>query len=206
MPDTLPIHPRTGLRAVGIVAGHPVWPIKGGSSPEPPPALTDPAPPVAQQEAPQPEANPALGDGGIKALEAERKARAAAEKQAKTLADRLQKLEDKDKTDLERAQARVAELEQSYAAAEAQRLRLHVATTHNVGADDLILLTGTTEEELTAQATRIAALNVNRATATAAPAFAPSPAQQAGNGTPVAPAATVDSGRQLYLKNKAKTA
>lgn len=28
---TLPIHPRTGLRAVGIVAGKPVWPIKGGS-------------------------------------------------------------------------------------------------------------------------------------------------------------------------------
>lgn len=30
---TLPIHPRTGLRAVGIVAGHPVWPILGGSEP-----------------------------------------------------------------------------------------------------------------------------------------------------------------------------
>ena len=28
----LPIHPRTGLRAVGIVAGRPVWPIRGGSS------------------------------------------------------------------------------------------------------------------------------------------------------------------------------
>jgi hypothetical protein len=30
-PDTsLPIHPRTGLRAVGIVRGRPVWPILGG--------------------------------------------------------------------------------------------------------------------------------------------------------------------------------
>jgi hypothetical protein len=27
---TLPIHPRTGMRAVGIVAGRPVWPILGG--------------------------------------------------------------------------------------------------------------------------------------------------------------------------------
>lgn len=27
---TLPSHPRTGLRAVGIVAGRPVWPILGG--------------------------------------------------------------------------------------------------------------------------------------------------------------------------------
>ena len=28
---TLPIHPRTGLRAVGVVNGRPVWPILGGS-------------------------------------------------------------------------------------------------------------------------------------------------------------------------------
>lgn len=28
---TLPIHPFTGLQAVGIVAGRPVWPIRGGS-------------------------------------------------------------------------------------------------------------------------------------------------------------------------------
>lgn len=29
----MPIHPRTGLEAVGIVNGRPVWPIKGGSEP-----------------------------------------------------------------------------------------------------------------------------------------------------------------------------
>jgi hypothetical protein len=29
--STLPIHPLTGLRAVGIVGGRPVWPIRGGS-------------------------------------------------------------------------------------------------------------------------------------------------------------------------------
>lgn len=50
----LPIHPRTGLTAVGIVGGKPVWPIMGGSAPagEPPPT---PAPPVPQP-APQPQA------------------------------------------------------------------------------------------------------------------------------------------------------
>ena len=32
MSDTiLPVHPRTGLRAVGIVGGRPVWPIMGGA-------------------------------------------------------------------------------------------------------------------------------------------------------------------------------
>lgn len=30
MPETLPLHPYTGLRAVGIVGGRPVWPILGG--------------------------------------------------------------------------------------------------------------------------------------------------------------------------------
>jgi hypothetical protein len=40
---TLPTHPRTGLRAVGIVKGRPVWPILGGSEPPEPPA--PPAPP-----------------------------------------------------------------------------------------------------------------------------------------------------------------
>lgn len=30
MPEILPVHPYTGLRAVGIVGGRPVWPILGG--------------------------------------------------------------------------------------------------------------------------------------------------------------------------------
>src|SRR5690606_34939649 len=34
--SSLPRHPRTGLRAVGIVAGRPVWPIKGAA-----PTLTE---------------------------------------------------------------------------------------------------------------------------------------------------------------------
>lgn len=48
---TLPIHPRTGRSAVGIVNGKPVWPILGASDeppappapPEPPPTYTAPA-------------------------------------------------------------------------------------------------------------------------------------------------------------------
>jgi len=36
----LPVHPRTGLRAVGVVGGHPVWPVLGAA--EDPP--TDPSP------------------------------------------------------------------------------------------------------------------------------------------------------------------
>ena len=37
----LPVHPRTGLLAVGIVAGRPVWPILGGAENEDPPEEGD---------------------------------------------------------------------------------------------------------------------------------------------------------------------
>lgn len=52
----LPIHPRTGLRAVGIVNGRPVWPIMGGSepapapTPAPEPSMTKYVPPASQEE------------------------------------------------------------------------------------------------------------------------------------------------------------
>lgn len=166
--------------------------------------------PTAPQPATEPPAtlkpDEVLGDAGKAALQKERADRKAAEKRAEELDARLKAIEDKDKSELERAQARLAELEKSYATEQQQRLRLQVATAHGITPDDLVLLTGSTEEELTAQATRIAALNANRAAATAAPAFAPSPAQYAGNGTPPAPAATVDAGRELYKKLNAKTA
>lgn len=171
------------------------------------PTETETAPAAAPQQ-PAPPAPPAttsdepLGEAGKAALEAERKARKDAERQLRELNERLQAFEDKDKSELERAQARLAELEKSYAAEQQQRLRLQVATAHGITSDDLVLLTGSTEEELVAQATRIAALNANRAAATAAPAFAPNPAQQAGNASPTPPAATVAAGRELYRAAK----
>jgi hypothetical protein len=57
----LPTHPRTGLTAVGIVGGKPVWPIRGGSvdagggQPNPPSSDqggTTPPPPAGQPAAP----------------------------------------------------------------------------------------------------------------------------------------------------------
>lgn len=139
----------------------------------------------------------ALGEGGKAALDAERKAKREAEKRAKQAEDRLQVIEDSQKSDLERAQARTLELEKQYAAAEAQRLRLHIAAEHGVSKDDLILLTGATEDELTAQAKRIADIR-----GAAAPAFAPNPGQAAGNQAPPA-TATVSAGAALYEAHKA---
>lgn len=166
----------------------------------PPPAAPQPTtgtPPAFEAATPPPAAE-VLGAAGIEALRKERADRAAAEKRADELDARLKAIEAKDMTELQQAQARLAELEKENTAEKAQRLRLQVANTHNVGPDDLVLLTGTTEDELTAQATRIAALNAGRAAATATPAFAPSPGQHAGNGTPPAPTATVAAGAELY--------
>lgn len=61
----LPIHFHTGLRAIGIVNGRPVWPIIGGSeppappAPPPPPSPPVPAPPPAPPAPPSPPTDPA---------------------------------------------------------------------------------------------------------------------------------------------------
>lgn len=174
-----------------------------------------PAPPTGS---PAPPAGDSLGDGGKKALDDERKARRDAEKRAKDaeqaardLDARLRAIEDKDKTELEKAQSKITRLEkdhgslsEKYATEQAQRLRLQVATEHGVSKDDLVLLTATTEDELVAQAKRIAELNEARGGAKP-PAFASNPGQTAGNAHPPSATATVAAGRELYRKQHNKT-
>lgn len=140
-----------------------------------------------------------LGEPGKAALSAERKARREAEKQLKELTSRLQAIEDKDKSELEKAQSRVAELEKQYGEERAQRLRLSVASQHSIPAEYVDLLTATDEEGLEQQAARVAQL----VKASSAPEFARNPGQGAGNGEPVKP--SVDSGRDLYRQKNNKT-
>lgn len=180
MPDTLPTDA--------------VDPAPTGLAPAPAQPPADPAPP-------QPDPTQ-LGDAGKAALQAERAAKKAAEKRAADAEARLKTIEDAEKTDLQRAQDRAAELEKTLAEEQRQRLRLQVATQHKIGTDDLILLTGSTEEELTAQATRIAALATAQAAASAPPTFAPNPAQQAGNSVTPPAAPSVASGRDMYRKRR----
>jgi flagellar motility protein MotE (MotC chaperone) len=149
-----------------------------------------------QQEAP--DTSDQLGEPGKAALSAERKARKEAERQLKELTTRLQAIEDKDKSELERAQFRLAELEKQYGEEKAQRLRLSVASQHSIPAEYVDLLTATDEEGLEAQAARVAQL----VKASSAPEFARNPGQGAGNGEPVKP--SVDSGRDLYRQKHTK--
>lgn len=166
-------------------------------SPTPaPPTATPPLPPVAPV-VPATPGEDALGDPGKAALQAERTAKKAAEKKAADLESRLRAIEDKDKTDLERAQSRLAELERDFAAEQQQRLRLQIATAHSISADDLVLLTGSSEDELTAQAARIAALRAQQAPSPL-PVFAPSAGQHAGNGAPGPAKPSVVAGRDMF--------
>lgn len=87
-------------------------------------------------------ADEALGEGGIKALNAERDARAEAEKRAKELESRLQAIEDANKTEAEKAEAelqrRIADLDArdaSIAAQEHDLLKRSVAASKGLPAD-----------------------------------------------------------------------
>lgn len=164
----------------------------------PPPAGPQPAP----TQTPPPDVTPPatdddkLGDGGKAAIKAERDARKAAEKELKEVQDRLKAIEDKDKSELEKATARLAELEQTYGTERATRLRLEIASEFEIGKDDLVLLTATDEDGLRAQAERVKARNDAVA--------GRSPAPLPGQGTPPAAPKTgsVSAGADEYRRRK----
>lgn len=103
------------------------------------------------------------------------------EAQAKANADaarRLTEIEDRDKTELQKAQEAAAAAEKRALAAETESLRARIAAAKGVAPD---LLSGTTEEEITASADRLLAW---RAEAVKAPASSPS-ADAGARGKPV---------------------
>ena len=110
----------------------------------------DPAPTPEVDDEPKPE--PKLGDGGQKALDAERKARRDAERESKALAARLAELEDKDKTEVERLTAQVAALTKERDTATVSSARLRVALDKGLTPTQAKRLVGDTEEELAADA------------------------------------------------------
>jgi hypothetical protein len=58
-PQNLPLHPLTGVRAIGFTRRGPVWPVRGGSDPAPtPPPAVPPAPTPPPTPSPAP-ADPA---------------------------------------------------------------------------------------------------------------------------------------------------
>ncbi|MFM9703599.1 hypothetical protein [Streptomyces galilaeus] len=100
-----------------------------------------------------------LGEGGKKALEAERRARAAAEKTATAaqkklddLAKKLQAFEDRDKTEAQKLAERAQTAEAEAAKASARLLRFEVAADKKLPAGWANRLQGSSKEELEADA------------------------------------------------------
>lgn len=108
-----------------------------------------------------------LGEGGKKALTAEREARKAAEDAAKALQAELDKIKQAQMSDLERAQAQAKEYEQAASKAQTEALRWRIAAKHGITDEDAeTFLTGSDEESLTRQAERLAALSSSTSTPT----------------------------------------
>lgn len=79
-----------------------------------------------------PEAEETLGDGGKKALQAEREARKAAAAKAAELEAKLRELEDRDKSEEERAAAERDRLQAEIAALQVTKVRAEVAAARGV--------------------------------------------------------------------------
>ena len=103
----------------------------------------------AEVEAPETQE---LGDGGKKALQAERDARKQAEKTAAELTARLKEFEDSKLSELERAQKEAAENAAELARLRSENVRNKVAIDKGVPADLVEFLTGDTEGDIAAKA------------------------------------------------------
>lgn len=111
----------------------------------------------ATTEVEQPEQ---LGESGVKALQAERKARAAAEKHANELAQRIKAFEEEKLSDLERAQEAAREYEAAAQKAQVESLRWRTAAKYGINDEDAeVFLTGSDEETITLQAERLSSLS-----------------------------------------------
>jgi hypothetical protein len=185
----LPIHPYTGLRAIGFTRRGPIWPVMGGAEPPADPPADPAKDPVVEPPKPGDPANEPLGPPGLKALQKEREAREALEKQVAELAP-LKKFADAlgvgtpaagGKTELELLNERFAQHETQLTEERAARYRAEVAAEKGLTAAQAARLAGMTREELAADADALKALFP---TAPAAPGTpAPDPSQGARGST-----------------------
>lgn len=97
-----------------------------------------------------------LGEGGKKALDAERAARKAAEKAAADLQAQLDEINRASESALERAQREAKEAQEAAEKATTDALRFRVAAKHGISDEDAdLFLTGRDAETLERQAARL---------------------------------------------------
>lgn len=168
------LHPRTGLplQAIGFRRdGRAIWPQLGGDGTDPPAdPPKDPPPPADPPKDPpaNPPADPKdepLGEGGKKALDAERTARKELEKRLAKL-EPLEKLAqvlgggsdtDKGKTEVEQIAERLAAQEKAITEERQERWRAEVRADKKLTEAQAARLVGSTKEELAKDADELLA-------------------------------------------------
>jgi glycerol-3-phosphate dehydrogenase len=109
-----------------------------------------------------PAADAPLGEGGKKALEAERNARKAAEQVAADFKKRLDEIEAANLSDLEKAQKQAQEAQEAATKATADAARFRIAAKHGISDEDAdLFLHGTDAETLERQAAALVARTPN---------------------------------------------
>lgn len=142
-----------------------------------------PSTPTPGEPGAAPDAEPKLGESGIKALQAERDAHKQAKKDLSELQSQLDKLNAEKLSDLERAQSAAKEATERAAAAEQSALRFRLAAKHGISDEDAeLFLTGGSEDAMQKQAERFAA-RVAQERAPGTPR--PDPTQGVGGGVPL---------------------
>ncbi|WP_432794488.1 hypothetical protein [Rhodococcus ruber] len=161
---------------------------QGGATPPATAAPTDPA--AAKQ--PDPNDQP-LGETGLRALQAERDARAAAERAAAELAARVKSFEDANKTAEERAAEQLAEAQRTAAENATKALRYEIAAEAGLPLSAAGRLQGSTREEMLADAVSLKSLIGAVQPGPTTPK--PDPRQGGGQHEPIA---SLESGRAAY--------
>lgn len=159
----LPTHPLSGLAAIGFRRnGQPIFPAMGGDGTTPPPPPVPPTiPPGDPATALAPPADQPLGPAGLKALQAEREAREALEKELAPLKQLAAALSGgkapAGKSEIELINERLASQDKVIADQAVELLRSAVATDKKLTAEQAAELRGGTREELIAHADRLIA-------------------------------------------------
>jgi hypothetical protein len=146
----------------------------------------EPTPDPAPEPAADPKADPAddapLGPAGEKALAAMKERARAAEAEKKALEAKVREFEDRDKTELEKAQVIAERATREAEAARNELARTRILAEHGLSEADAEFLPAGTEDEMRAAAARLAERLV-----AAAPPKGPRPDPSQGSGRPITP-------------------
>lgn len=145
-----------------------------------------------------------LGEGGIKALKAEREAREAAEKRATDAEAKIQAAEDAKLSDIQRAQKERDDQAAENAKLKATNARLAALAEHPVPKDYQDLVTGTDEASYLASAKKISELYARAESKGIKPAPVHDSGNRNGDGGGGA-GTSISAGRDLYASKHPKS-